>query len=109
MEEGTAELRWVHSGAMPADGLTKGSCAARSVLADFLIRAYWRLVQDPTFTSAKKRRQRGREDILDGGVEREPFFPSVSPNDDLGGFEILAEYDNYYDEWQYDSYDELPV
>ena len=65
MEEGTAELRWVHSGAMPADGLTKGSCAARSVLADFLIRAYWRLVQDPTFTSAKKRRQQGREDILD--------------------------------------------
>eukprot|EP00959_Pyramimonas_sp_CCMP1952_P088349 1848321-Pyramimonas_sp.AAC.1 len=28
MEEGPAELRWVHSEAMPADGLTEGSCAA---------------------------------------------------------------------------------
>eukprot|EP00974_Lingulodinium_polyedra_P101507 9833229-Lingulodinium_polyedra.AAC.1 len=75
MSEGGTELRWVHSEAMPADGLTKGSSAARAVLQDFLTRGYWRLVRDPEFTSAKKRRAQGRSDILDDGVERPPFFP----------------------------------
>ena len=35
MQEGGKELRWVHSESMPANGLTKGSSAARSALADF--------------------------------------------------------------------------
>eukprot|EP00959_Pyramimonas_sp_CCMP1952_P147551 3087739-Pyramimonas_sp.AAC.1 len=60
-----------------------------------LARGDWPPVQGPTFTSAKKRRQRGREDSLDDGVEREPFFPMASPDDDLGDFEVLAEDDKY--------------
>ena len=75
---------------MPADGLTKGSCAARSVLADFLTRGYWRLVQDATFTSAKKRRQQGREAILDDGVEREPFFPAPDCDEDEDDYQARA-------------------
>ena len=92
MEEGATELRWVHSEAMPADGLTKGSSAARSVLADFLTRGYWRLVQDPSFTSAKKRRQQGREDILDDGVEREPFFPASGDAEDPDDYEVPVDF-----------------
>ena len=92
MEEGATELRWVHSEAMPADGLTKGSSAARSVLADFLTRGYWRLVQDPSFTSAKKRRQQGREDILDDGIEREPFFPASGDTEDLDDYEVPMDF-----------------
>ena len=109
MEEGATELRWVHSEAMPADGLTKGSCAARSVLADFLTRGYWRLVQDPSFTSAKKRRLQGREDILDDGIEREPFFPSPDCAEDLDDYEMPVGYIGFDDGWQYDSFDDLPV
>ena len=77
MEEGATEARWVHSESMPADGLTKGSSAARSVLADFLTRGYWRLTYDKSYTSSKKRRAQGRLDILDDGVERPPLFPTL--------------------------------
>ena len=66
------ELRWVHSEAMPADGLTKGSAAAHNVTLDFLTRGYWRLVKDENFTAAKKRH---RADILDDGVVRDPIVP----------------------------------
>ena len=82
MQEGGTEIRWVHSESMPADGLTKGSGPARSVLAGFLTKGYWRLTHDEEFTSSKKRRALGRTDILDDGVERSPFFPSVEDTDD---------------------------
>ena len=86
MKEGGTELRWVHSESMPADGLTKGSGAARSVLTDFLTRGYWRLAHDETFTSSKKRRAQGRTDILDDGVERPPFFPDDGEERDEDSF-----------------------
>ena len=76
------------------------------MLADFLTRGYWRLVQDPSFTSAKKRRQQGREDILDDGVEREPFFPATDNSEDPDDYEVPADFlgvntDEYY-------YDDFP-
>ena len=69
-------MRWVHSEAMPADGLTKDSKQAHNVLLDFLTRGYWRLVQDESFTASKKRKAQGREDILDDGVVRAGMLPT---------------------------------
>ena len=83
LEEGATEVRWVHSESMPADGLTKGTSAARSVLADFLTRGYWRLTLDDSFQSSKKRRAAGRTDILDDGVERPPMFPTLRDEAEL--------------------------
>ena len=76
------ELRWVHSEAMPADGLTEGSTAAHQVTMDFLTRGYWRLVRDDTFTAARKRKAAGREDILDDGIVRKPFLPTYNDDDE---------------------------
>ena len=92
MKEGGTELRWVHSESMPADGLTKGSGAARSVLVDFLTRGYWRLAHDETFTSSKKRRAQGRSDILDDGVERPPYFPDDGEQNVEGSFGTIESY-----------------
>ena len=74
------EMRWVHSEAMPADGLAKDSNRAHNVLLDFLTRGYWRLVRDDAITAAKKRKAAGRVDILDDGVIRDPVVPAA---DDL--------------------------
>ena len=59
---------------MPADALTKISEVALQVGLDFVTRGYWRLVSDPDFVSAKKRKQAKVGDILDD-VVREPVVP----------------------------------
>ena len=48
-------LRWVHSEAMAADGLTKLNPSAMATALDFAQRGWWRIVQDTSFTAAKKR------------------------------------------------------
>ena len=99
-------MRWLHSEAQPADGLTKGSNTARALLADFLTRGYWKLTADVTFTSAKKRRAEGRLDILDDGVVRQPYLPEA-PADDEGDFWCDV---NFADsENEYDGFGDLPV
>ena len=83
MHESSTTMRWVHSAALLADGLTKSSAASRMILIDFLTRGYWRLKHDAEFTSAKKTRAAGREDILDDGIVRDdigvPQFDDPEP------------------------------
>ena len=52
------EVRWVHSDAQVADALTKPNPSGS--LYAFLTLCKWRLIYDPTFTSAKKIRQQKR-------------------------------------------------
>ena len=47
-------LKWVHSEINVADGLTKFDHRAQSLVRDFLRSPLWRIVFDPTFTSARK-------------------------------------------------------
>lgn len=47
-------LRWVHSHAQLADGLTKYDIEAIRLLNDFILNGIWRLVHDPEFESARK-------------------------------------------------------
>ena len=74
-------VRWCHSEAMPADALTKISEVALQVGLDFVTRGYWRLVSDPDFISAKKRKQAKVGDILDD-VVREPIRPDWKDSDE---------------------------
>ena len=51
------EVRWVHSDAQVADGMTKPNPSGS--LYAFLQLGKWRLIYDPTFTAAKKLRKQG--------------------------------------------------
>ena len=84
-------IRWCHSEAMPADALTKISEVALQVGLDFTTRGYWRLVQDPDFVSAKKRKHAKVGDILDD-VIREPVIPEWIDSDDEQNWQ--GEYDS---------------
>ena len=58
-------LRWTHSAAQLADCMTKGSEEAQKPFELLKRRGWkWRLVCDPSFTSARKRTQKGH-DVLD--------------------------------------------
>ena len=55
-------LKWVNSGAMLADPMTKGKM--RHIMERFLKDPQWKIVEDPTFESFKKRVLKG-QDALD--------------------------------------------
>ena len=55
------ETRWVHSEAQLADSLTKH--VPNSALIQVLTNGVWTLVDDPTFTSAKRLRQRDSQGV----------------------------------------------
>ena len=58
-------LRWTHSAAQLADCMTNGSEEAQKPFELLKPRVWkWRLVYDPSFTSARKRAQKGH-DVLD--------------------------------------------
>ena len=61
IQEGQTVIRWVHSGAQLADALTKH--LVNSSLVKALTTGAWTLVDDPTFTSLKKRRAGGLLDV----------------------------------------------
>ena len=52
-------VRWVHSLAMIADGLTKDGDQAREVTLKFATDYMWRLVHDEKFTSARRHKAAG--------------------------------------------------
>ena len=53
-------LRWTHSAAQLADCMTKGSKEVQKPFELLKRRGWkWRLVYDPSFTSARKRAQKG--------------------------------------------------
>ncbi|CAK0844297.1 unnamed protein product [Prorocentrum cordatum] len=64
-EQTALQIRWVHSDAMLADGLTKDR-AAKVLLEFFRSGQRWRLVDDPLHRSARKRKTEGM-DKLDHG------------------------------------------
>ena len=56
-------LRWVHSNAMVADVLTKGNAAVFDRALRFATSGRWRLIDDPSLTSAKKQAKQGLDDL----------------------------------------------
>ena len=73
-------IRWVHSEAQLADVLTKATGPGRELFLRFMRSGRWRLVYDPTFTSARNRTKAGTgtledaiasHDLDDGNTEIE--------------------------------------
>ena len=62
MKRNNIKLRWVNSGAMLADPMTKGKM--RHMMERFLKNPVWKIVDDPEFESFKKRTLKG-QDALD--------------------------------------------
>ncbi|CAK0906464.1 unnamed protein product [Prorocentrum cordatum] len=60
LEEGGTIVRWVHSHAQLADGMTKASLQAFNVLHAFLKNQRWNIVHDERFLSARKRSALGK-------------------------------------------------
>ncbi|CAJ1376507.1 unnamed protein product [Effrenium voratum] len=73
IQEGQTVIRWVHSGAQLADALTKH--LVNSSLVKALTTGAWTLVDDPTFTSLKKRRAGGLMDVEKTPAERRIMLP----------------------------------
>ena len=53
-------LRWLHSHAMLADGMTKDNNQACQLMRQFLMTLHWKLVIDKNFISARKRSAAGK-------------------------------------------------
>ena len=60
LEKGGNLVRWVHSHAQLADGMTKASLQAFHVLHSFLKRQRWKIVHDERFLSARKKSALGK-------------------------------------------------
>ncbi|CAK0823415.1 unnamed protein product [Prorocentrum cordatum] len=90
-EQTALQIRWVHSDAMLADGLTKDR-AAKVLLEFFRSGQRWRLVDDPLHRSARKRKTEGM-DRLDHGKP-------LSADDDEAMLEALIYFarDNPYEQ-----------
>ena len=71
LDEGKTVVRWVHSHAQIADGLTKGSWQAFGVIKLFLEKQEWRIIYDEHFMSAQKRAALGKG-IFDGTQPEDP-------------------------------------
>ena len=84
------EVRWVHSAAQLANGLTKAG-ASREFELYYKIGGRWRIVEDPTMMSARRRKQQGLEP-LQKETERPIWF---SEDSDYvwgpGAMQVLAE------------------
>ena len=59
-----------------ADALTKGSVGPLEVLREFIHRAKWKLVYDPSFTSSRKLKAAGRLGDV-GEILPEESDPSI--------------------------------
>jgi hypothetical protein len=59
LKRNATTLRWVNSGAMLADPMTKGKM--RYLLEEFLRVPQWKLVDDEKFESFKKRKLKGKD------------------------------------------------
>jgi len=53
------DLKWVHSLANPADGMTKDDPKALESLMRLITKGYWRIVYDPEFLSSRQRVKKG--------------------------------------------------
>ena len=67
------KVRWVHSEAQLANGLTKAK-ELRQLLLFYQLGSAWKIVEDPTMSSAKKRKEKGQ-----GPLEDQPGVSTDSP------------------------------
>eukprot|EP00969_Alexandrium_andersonii_P265832 11748059-Alexandrium_andersonii.AAC.1 len=58
-------VRWFHSEANPADGLTKYDAICLKALMKLILTGVWMLVYDPNFVSARRRKQAGQPILAD--------------------------------------------
>jgi hypothetical protein len=72
-------LRWVNSGAMLADPMTKGKM--RYLLEEFLRNPRWKIVDDPKFESFRKRKLDGG-DAFDKPLKKTPAKPDSESDSD---------------------------
>ena len=80
-------LRWTHSAAQSADCMIKGSEEAQKLFEFLKCCGWtWRLVYDPSFTSARKRAQKGHDvlDYLPSTTAEEEFW-NISRDSTTGG------------------------
>ena len=80
-------LRWTHAAAQLADCMTKGSEDAQKPFELLKRRGWkWRLVYDPSITSARKRAQKGHDvlDYLPSTTAEEEFW-NISRDSTTGG------------------------
>ena len=63
-------VRWVHSEAQLANSLTKNE--QRQLLLRFSMKQHWRIVKDDSMSSARKRREMGKEPLEDGDTIPKP-------------------------------------
>ena len=71
------EVRWVHSHAEVGDGLTKSNTDAFRRLLQFIQAKTWRIVEDPLFESARKRKQKGLGILEYSGEKVQPAVDSA--------------------------------
>ena len=90
-EQTALQIRWVHSDAMLADGLTKDR-AAKHLLEFFRQGQRWRLVDDPLHRSARKRKTEGI-DKLDHGT-----LPTDSETEDMLESLVYVSRDNEFEQ-----------
>ena len=63
------QVRWVHSDAQLANSLTKGK-ELRQIMLFYEMGQFWRIVEDETMSSARRRKQKGQ-------LPLEHYYPSV--------------------------------
>jgi len=61
-------VRWVHSEAQLANSLTKNE--QRQLQLWYSMKQKWRIVQDESMSSARKRREQGKEPLEDGNTSK---------------------------------------
>ena len=77
------QIRWVHSEAQLANGLTKAG-TSREFELYYKMRGRWRIVEDPQMMSARRRKQQGL-DPLQNETEPKTREGEDSDDDDVGG------------------------
>ena len=96
-EQTALQMKWVHSDAMLADGLTKPA-AARALLEFFEQGQQWRLVDDPLHQSARKRKARGLGRLADGDGTKGDTSGSLGEKAGFKNSKKEKDYDEYPDE-----------
>jgi hypothetical protein len=70
-------VRWVHSDAQLANGLTKAR-ELRQLLLYYNMGQHWKIVEDPTMSSARKRKEKGQQPLEDAESNHSSPYSTVS-------------------------------
>ena len=69
--------RWVHSDAQLGNGLTKAR-ELRQLLLYYNMGQHWKIVEDPTMSSARERKEKGQQPLEDAENNRTSPHSAVS-------------------------------